>query len=335
MDEFFDAADEHARALGPEYVALWSAMRVASNGGRRVRPGLVSNAYRAFGGTDDPLANRVGDAIELLHTAFVIHDDVIDHDLRRRGRPNVNGEFLARAQDAGAAPEAAVGYGQAAGILAGDLALVGAFAALATIPADDRTRIRLMTLVHDAVRVTAAGELEDVHLGLGTRTATVDEAVAVAEHKTAAYSFALPLQAGALLAGASDEDLARLADLGRQLGIAFQLCDDLLGVFGDEDVTGKSTLSDLREGKLTALVAYAAQTTAWPSIEPHLGDPALTAAGAATLRARLEACGARAFVEGLVDEHLHAARALAHTVGLEAVVDRVTALAASDPGRAA
>lgn len=335
MDEFFDAAQAHASGLGEEYVALWTAMRAAGSGGRRLRPGLVVHAYRAAGGTDEACAVQVGEAIELLHTAFVMHDDVIDHDLRRRGRPNVSGEFVARGRRAGATPAAAAGYGQAAGILAGDLALVGALAALASVTVDESTRRRLTTLVHEAVRVTAAGELEDVHLGMGTHVPSIGEAVQVAARKTAAYSFALPLQAGALLAGADDDTLDRLGDLGLLLGIAFQLCDDLLGVFGDEARTGKSALSDLREGKMTALVAFAASTPGWATIEPHLGDPTLSAAAAATLRARLEACGARQFVERLVDEHLDAARDLARTLGLDAVVDRVTALAASDPGRAA
>ncbi|MDM7831316.1 polyprenyl synthetase family protein [Cellulomonas edaphi] len=335
MQRFFDDAQAHAAPLGAEYVALWTAMRSASDGGRRLRPALAVEAYRAHGGSDAHAAQRLGDGIELLHTAFVMHDDVIDHDLRRRGRPNVSGEFGSRARAEGADRTAAAGYGQAAGILAGDLALVGALVEIASVAVDTTTRDRLLALVHAAVRVSAAGELDDVYLGLGTRVASVDETLAVAEHKTAAYSFALPLQAGALLAGASPDQLDRLGELGRLLGIAFQLCDDLLGVFGDEAETGKSTLSDLREGKMTALVAYAARTPAWDSIRAQLGDPKLTAADAGTLRARLEACGARSFVESLVESHLQSARALAAAAGLDSVIERVSALAARDTGRAA
>jgi geranylgeranyl pyrophosphate synthase len=335
MEEFFDSAQAHARSLGAEYTALWAAMRSASDGGRRVRPALAAEAYRVFGGTDEAVATQLGDAIELLHTAFVMHDDVIDHDLRRRGRLNVSGEFGRRARDAGARPASAVGYAQAAGILAGDLALVGAVVGFATVPAPPTTRDRLLSLAHTTIRITAAGELDDVHLGLGTSNPVVGESLAVAEHKTAAYSFCLPMQAGALLAGADDDQLAQIGELGRHLGIAFQLCDDLLGVFGDEAMTGKSTLSDLREGKMTALVAFAAGTPAWRTIEPHLGDAKLSRAAATVLRARLEACGARAFVEDLVDANLTQARALARTLGLDAVVERVTALATSNPGRAA
>ncbi|MEN0130171.1 MAG: polyprenyl synthetase family protein [Brevundimonas sp.] len=335
MDEFFARAQAHAAPLGAEYVALWTAMQGASTGGRRLRPALAAESYRVHGGRDEDVATQLGDALELLHTAFVIHDDVIDHDLRRRGRPNVAGEFGRRAREEGARPSVAASYGQAAGILAGDLALVGAVVELASIPASPATRDRLLDLVHTTIRVTAAGELADVHHGLGTGAPALDEALSVAARKTAAYSFCLPMQAGALLAGATAERVAALDDLGMRLGVAFQLCDDLLGVFGDEAQTGKSALSDLREGKRTALVAYAATTPAWGSIEKHLGDPLLTSADAATVRMRLEACGARAFVEDLAQSHLDAARSLARTVGLDQAVDRVAALAASDPGRAA
>jgi len=335
VDAFFDEGQAHAARFGAEYRALWTALRSAGEGGRRLRPALVCDAYAAFGGTEPAVAERVGEAVELLHTAFVVHDDVIDHDERRRGRLNVSGIFAHRAADAGARPAAATSYGQAAGILAGDLALVGAIALLTTAPTDARVGARLVALVHEAVRTSAAGELDDVHLGLGTRVPTLDETLAVAAHKTAAYSFALPLQAGALAAGASQEDLAVVGLVGHRLGTAFQLCDDLLGVFGDEQVTGKSTVSDLREGKMTALIAWAARTSAWPAVAAHLGDPALSAAQAATLRSLLEGCGARAAVERLVEQHVHAARDLARTVGLDAVVDRVTALATTDAGRAA
>lgn len=335
VDGFFDEGQAHAAAYGAEYRALWVALRSAGEGGRRLRPALVADAFAAFGGTEPAVAERLGEAIELLHTAFVVHDDVIDHDVRRRGRLNVSGIFSHRAADAGARPAAATAYGQAAGILAGDLALVGAMAQLATVTTDTRVGARLVALVHEAVRTSAAGELDDVHLGLGTRVPTLEETLAVAAHKTAAYSFALPLQAGALAAGASEEDLAVVGRVGNRLGTAFQLCDDLLGVFGDEQVTGKSTVSDLREGKMTALIACAARTPAWPAVAAHLGDPQLGAAQAATLRTLLESCGARAAVERLVEQHVHAARELARTVGLDEVVERVTALAATHPGRAA
>lgn len=302
----------------PWYPALWHALGEASRGGGRVRPRLLLTSYRALGGEDEAAAAHVAEAVELLHSAFVIHDDVIDHDDVRRGRPNVSGTFEALARSAGADAVAAGQLGATAGILAGDLALVGAVAMVARTTAPGHVVGRLLDLVEDAVRVTAAGELEDVRYGLGIGIPSLSQVLATEERKTAAYSFALPLQAAAVLVD-SPWALAALADLGRighLVGTAFQLADDLLGTFGDPARTGKSTLSDLREGKITALVAHARDTDSWPVVAAHLGNPDLTEDDAATVRAALEACGAREFVEGLVAAHLAGARETALRAGL-------------------
>ena len=102
--------------------------------------------------------------------------------------------------------------------------------------------------------------------------------------KTAVYPFECPLQAGAILAGASDAVVATLGDFGREIGIAFQLVDDLLGVFGAESLTGKTTLGDLREGKRTVLIAYATMRDGWAEFEGDFGNPDLDEAGADRIR---------------------------------------------------
>ena len=141
--------------------------------------------------------------------------------------------------------------------------------------------------------------------------------IRVEERKTAVYSFQLPLQAGAVLAGCSGDTVALLGTVGRLAGIGFQLVDDLRGVFGEEVETGKSALGDLREGKRTALIAHARGTAAWPEISQHLGDPELDDVRAETLRGLLEVCGSRAFVEELADSYLTTALQTAEDAGLE------------------
>ena len=309
------------RAHGPghpddEAQALWAAAGEATTGGRGTRPHLVRVAHASFGGTDETACAHLADAVELLHAAFVVHDDVIDQDELRRGRPNPVGTFTRRAAAVGATPGAAAGYGRAAGLLAGDLALVAAVRAFATVPAAPHVVARLGELLDDAVAQSAVGELRDVRLALRVDRPTLADALAVAELKTARYSFCLPLCAGALLAGASERELAALDRVGRLVGVAFQLRDDLLGVFGDEAATGKSTLSDLREGKETALVALARATDAWPRLAPLLGDPDLTPEGARTARDLLTRCGARAAVAALAAERLAAAHEAARGAGL-------------------
>ncbi|WP_418608114.1 polyprenyl synthetase family protein [Georgenia sp. SUBG003] len=186
-------------------------------------------------------------------------------------------------------------------MLAGDLALVAAVRAVASCGAPPETVERLLDLLDRTVHATAAGELTDVGLGLGLEADAVSlgDVLTMSERKTAVYSFVLPLQAGALLAGAPTEKVERLGEIGRLLGIGFQLVDDLQGVFGDEAVTGKSALTDLREGKLTPLIAHARTTDAWAGIAVHLGDPDLDDAGAAHVRTLLTECGSRAVVEEL------------------------------------
>ncbi|GEA85380.1 polyprenyl synthetase family protein [Cellulomonas gelida] len=311
--------------------ALWAAAGDATRGGRGVRPHLLRVAYASLGGTDETACAQLADAVELLHAAFVVHDDVIDHDDVRRGRPNVSGTFTARAVDAGASGSAARGYGRAAGILAGDLALVAATRSFATVPARPEVVADLLALLDRTVALSAAGELHDVRLALQVDEPRVADTLAVAELKTAVYSFSLPLSAGAILAGATTATVAALDRVGRLVGTAFQLHDDLLGVFGDEARTGKSALSDLREGKVTALVAHARTTPAWPQVAPAFGDPALTPRRAREVREHLERCGSRAFVTDLVDEHLTAAQSLARDAGLpEAVLRSLRTLVDDD-----
>lgn len=136
------------------------------------------------------------------------------------------------------------------------------------------------------------------------------------EQKTAVYSFQLPMQLGAVLAGADDDVVEALGEVGRLAGIGFQLVDDLQGVFGDPTLTGKTTVGDLREGKMTPLITHARSTDTWPQIACHIGDRALDESTAATVRSLLDQCGSRAFVERLADDYVSAALRLAEEQGI-------------------
>ncbi|WMY78539.1 polyprenyl synthetase family protein [Citricoccus sp. I39-566] len=311
LGRLLDSGFERSGRLGEDHRGLWAALSSASRGGKRFRPDLVVSTHQALGGTSASAVARVGAALEVLHTAFVVHDDVIDGDDVRRGRLNVSGTFAAGARSQGADRATARHYGEAAGILAGDLALVSAVRMVARCGAPDRVVDHLLELLEDTVHATATGELADVRLGLQVDggEATVAEALRVAELKTAVYSFQLPLQAGAMLAGAPEAVTTALARIGRLIGIGFQLLDDLLGVFGDETRTGKSALTDLREGKHTALLAHARSTPDWAALRPFVGDPDLGHDGAGRARTLLERCGARATVQELADRHLDEALA--------------------------
>jgi geranylgeranyl diphosphate synthase type II len=327
-DEALDAliADgtRRARAHGEPHLRLWRRLAEATEGGKRFRPALVLAAHDSLGGTSPGAAARVGAAVELLHTAFVIHDDVIDGDQVRRGRLNVEGAFTADAASAGAAPLACRHYGATAAILAGDLALTTAVKAVATCGAGPDTTGRLLDLFDDALHATAAGELGDVHLAHGLGTPSLEEVLTMEQRKTSAYSFELPLQAGAALADAAPEVVARLGAAGRLLGLAFQLHDDLLGVFGDPATTGKSTVSDLREGKQTPLIAHARTTDVWPRLEQLLGRE-LSEGEAEEARSLLQESGSRGFVDELATRHLDGALVSLAELGLPVDVVASTA----------
>ncbi|MBW4033817.1 MAG: polyprenyl synthetase family protein [Acidobacteria bacterium] len=309
LARFFSLAKKRAEPLGREYVELWNELEANTVGGKRFRPRMVFAAYQALGGEDAAAAAYVGAAFELLHTALILHDDVIDHDFVRRGAPNISGSYRDRARAAGASEADAEHRGMSAAVIAGDLALFNAYRLIDRSGVDDATRERLLEVMDDALFASAAGELIDVDFSWMPAVPPVDDILAMERLKTAVYSFECPLQAGAILAGASEQTVETLGDFGREIGIAYQIVDDLLGVFGTEADTGKTTIGDLREGKRTVLIAYASSVEGWSEHAGRFGNPALCDEDAELLRAHLVDCGAKAFAEGLA--RYYANRAMA------------------------
>lgn len=279
-----DDACTRAAAFGPEYVLLWQEIARSVRGGKRFRSAIVLRTHAALGGDRNAAAVRVACGFELLHTSFLIHDDLIDGDTVRRGEPNLAATLRARATVAGHGPERAQRWSDAAAVLAGDLALSQAHRLIGGVDVAVGCRDALRDLLDETLMVSAGGELADTAFGLGLRSPTLDESIQVAESKTAMYSFRAPLRAGAILAEADTGVQAELDHLGRLLGRAFQLVDDLLGVFAPEAETGKSNLSDLREGKRTPLILHARSMPVWAELADHIGRPDLDQTTAAHLR---------------------------------------------------
>jgi geranylgeranyl diphosphate synthase type II len=244
----------------------------------------------------------------MLHFAFLLHDDVIDGDLIRRRRPNLIGSLVAR--HAAEPEEPILHWARSSAILLGDLLLASATLGFARADASPDTRERLLSLLEQTIFETVAGEHSDIALSDGVIAPDLRTILDTSAYKTATYSFVLPLRAAAVLAGASPAAETSLTEIGRHLGLAYQLQDDLLSVFGDPSEHGKDAFSDLREGKETAIIAYARMTGHWPSIELRFGTADLSAADASDMRDRLTECGAERFVRGLVEEQLRAASAV-------------------------
>ena len=299
LERFFSLAKNRASAFGAQYVELWNALEANSTGGKRFRPRMVMAAYQALGGTDQEAAAYVGAAFELLHTALIVHDDVIDNDFVRRGAPNISGSYRDQALAEGATREQAEHKGISAAVIAGDLALFNAYRLIDRSGVGDEMRYRLIEVMDEALFASAAGELIDVDFSTALNMPRVDDILMMERLKTAVYSFECPLQAGAILAGASEDVIQTLGDFGREIGIAYQIVDDVLGVFGTEAETGKTTIGDLREGKRTVMISYATTTPDWEAIAPLIGKADLTEDEAAAVRTVLVENGARAFAQGL------------------------------------
>ena len=299
LQRFFSLSKKRAHPLGAHYEHLWGLLERNTQGGKRFRPRMVMAAYAGLGGTDMDAAAYVGAAFELLHTALIVHDDVIDRDFVRRGIPNISGAYRDSAVDRGVATDIAEHRGVSAAIIAGDLALFNAYRLIDKSGVGSPLRERIVEVLDEAMFASAAGELIDVDFSIDPGMPLVDDILTMERLKTAVYSFETPLQAGAILAGADEAVVTTLGDFGREIGIAYQVIDDVLGVFGEEEATGKTTIGDLREGKRTAMIAFASSTPSWSRLSELVGHADLTAAQADEARSLLVECGARAFADDL------------------------------------
>ncbi len=210
-----------------------------------------------------------------------MHDDLIDGDVERR-RPTVGGRFRIRARDYGADARQAAAVGDAAAVLAGDLLLFEASRLVATAAIDEGARAAMFEVLDEAMLVSAAGELADVEHAARADCPGTDALLSAAHDKTATYSFEAPLLAGAILAGAPDAARQPLAAAAADLGLAFQLVDDLIGTFGTRRQAGRAPGADLREAKRTPLIALARDTASWPQVSSALAvaHPAPSPCGA-------------------------------------------------------
>jgi geranylgeranyl diphosphate synthase type I len=270
--------------------------RVIGAGGKRLRPLFCYWGYLAAGREQDDAIVKAAASLELLHTFAIIHDDVMDRSPLRRGQPATH-LAMARGGDAH--------LGVSSAILVGDLALAladvlfsGAGFAPETFVEGFRWYNRMRTEV-------VTGQYLDV---VATRMPTIDEETVrrIASLKSGGYTVEKPLLIGAALGGGSQEIVAVLSAYGMLLGEAFQLRDDVLGVFGDPGVTGKDADGDLREGKRTLLIARALEAASPDEqalLVSRLGSESLSAGDAVRIRDIIRSSGALASTQALIEAH--------------------------------
>src|SRR4051794_18691468 len=267
-------------------------------GGKRLRPAFAYWGYRGAGGPDSDAVVAAVSALELVQASALIHDDLMDRSDTRRGEPAVHRRFEAQHTAAGWRGGAAA-FGDCAAILLGDLAMVWSDELLHTSGVDVADLARARPVFDEMRTEVTVGQYLDV-LTQVTGDTSVERAGKVARYKSAKYTVERPLLFGAALAGAPPELHAAYSAFGLPLGEAFQLRDDILGVFGDPAETGKPAGDDLREGKRTYLVAAAFAALAdgpRAELDAGLGDQGLDDAGVARLRTLIRESGALAATE--------------------------------------
>lgn len=287
---YFKKSRSHLKKYPKLIDKLYSDLAEISSGGKRMRGFLVYLGYIAAGRRNLRKILPISLAVEIMHTFLLIHDDIIDESDTRRGKMTIHRRY-----------EKFFGehYGLSQGVLIGDIACFEAFKLVNKSDFDAKTKIECEDRLCNVLLETAYGEALDVEYSHGK--AKIADILTVADLKTARYSFVGPMTVGAVLAGVGSSKIRAIEDFGLKIGLAFQLRDDILGVFGDEKFLGKSTLSDMREGKNTLLIFKTRELASrkdlglidrlWGKRDANKGD-------LETIKKIIKSCGAYAWCTG-------------------------------------
>ncbi len=332
IDAFLDDREPILASIAPDLSPFIDYSRDLLVGGKRFRALFCYWGWQAVSGGPggfDPLEARAAPdelhavvlaagALEIFHAAALVHDDIMDNSDTRRGRPSAHRRFEALHAD-GRWTGSARGFGQSAALLLGDLLLGWSDELFDTgiqLLASPRSKEAARSVFNAMRTEVTLGQYLDILDERAWRsfpeTDQLSRANRVLIYKSAKYSIEAPLVIGATLGGGTPAQIAALRDFGLPLGIAFQLRDDMLGVFGDPEVTGKPSGDDLREGKRTVLVALARArlpANAASLLDELLGDPDLTAQQISMLQASIRECGAVEEVERIIDHNVRGALA--------------------------
>lgn len=321
LEEFLADRASILRSIATDLDPLSGFSERFLSGGKRFRARFCHLGWEALRSSGDERTDAAASAerdavvsasaaLEVFHAAALVHDDLIDHSDTRRGAPSSHRVFEAQHRDAGWSGDSA-DYGRGTAILLGDLLLGWSDElldeGLATLPASDSARAARLEFNRMRTEVTV-GQYLDILEERAWRTRSESDQRARAERvvvfKSAKYSIEAPLAIGGAIAGGTPDRLDALRAFGLPLGIAFQLRDDLLGVYGDPGITGKPAGDDLREGKRTVLVAIARermQPAERRRLDELLGDPGLSEAQVRMLQQGIRDTGAVDAVEELIE----------------------------------
>ncbi len=296
---------------------LAAEMEDFASSGKMLRGTLAFVGCRLFGGPnqgEETQTLSLAAGLELLQAGLLVHDDIMDHDERRRGKPTchlrIKSKILEKNPNFGETP--ALEMAEAQGICVGDLFFFIAWQEITKLEA------RVPALVAKEHAMVTLAQMRDVAMGYDEQFPTIAEVIEVYRHKTARYTVVLPLVAGAALSRTADAELQRLLEaFGEALGIVFQLQDDRLGLFGNEQCIGKALGSDIKEGKKTPyIIALQNRMTSeerarFDSVykSPHIRDTDIE-----WLRGLMLTRGVDAYIQEIIESHLSTARAVVEKI---------------------
>ena len=295
---------ESAASMHPSYLQLWQTIdKLLFSGGKRIRPYITLLTYQALSGNEPNKIADIASSQELLHLALLIHDDIIDRDYVRYGMDNISGQYQKIYEPYINSSIERLHYSDSMATLAGDLLISGAYQMIANSKASAKQKQSASTILGEAIFIVAGGELLDTESAFMSKESS--NPLLIAKHKTAHYSFVTSLLIGATLAEANEQTTNSLKTFGYQIGVAYQLVDDILGVFGDEIDTGKSNFGDIKEAKYTYLIeAFDRLATDQQKQQfyAHFGNSNLTRNQADEAKTLLSESGAKSAVEQKINE---------------------------------
>ncbi len=283
-------------------------------GGKRIRPILIIMAYKSLGGKNDDAIIDIAVSAELMQSFLLIHDDIIDDDDLRRGGPTIHRIYAEKYKDYNDPKK----FGESMAIIAGDLLASLGNEIISESDFNEKKKLKLLQKFNKVVKLTGYGEIIDILSGL--RTDMTEENISKMHRlKTAVYTIEGPLHMGAIAAGASDEQLKILSEYAIPLGQAFQIKDDILGMFGSEVKLGKPADSDIKEGKKTLLIIKAienADKEQMEFIKNALGNKNITEKELIKLREIIKKTGSLDYSQHLAEKRVKKAKNTIKNFGL-------------------
>ena len=293
LEEFFSKKLKEVKKK--EYREIIEALRDFTEGGKRIRAALLYQGYACFKEGNEEVI-KLSAVMELLQSFLLIHDDIIDRDSLRRGKLTIHKRFEEEVESGKAISKEHFGISMA--LLVGDLASSFMIEFISKSNFDAETKIKAIAVLHAFLQKTIYGQVLDAHTQI--RELPEEDLAEIVYLKTTSYTIEGPLHIGAVLAGANEEELVKLSKMAIPLGRAFQIQDDILGIYGDEKRLGKPIGSDIKEGKRTLLWNKAMKLSAEKDFLENVLGKNISLEDLQRTREIIKKCGALDFCKQIV-----------------------------------